>query len=82
MLVSISGMLSTLIVAGILGFIEIEYGQALYSFMFFFIIPIGAGLAGFAAASGYYLGVKIFNSKPVGGVLINVLFDVSAYGTN
>ena len=64
LLVTVLGVGSTLIVAGVLGFIEVKFGWALYSFMFFFIIPVGAGFAGFAAASGYYLGAKLTHQKP------------------
>lgn len=73
LLVTALGVGSTLIVASVLGFIEVKYGWALYTFMFFFIIPVGAGFAGFAAASGYYLGAKLTHQKPAGGALLNMI---------
>lgn len=80
LLVSALGVGSTLIVAGILGFIEVKFGWALYSYMFFFIIPVGAGMAGFVAASGYYLGAKLTHQKPAGGVLLNMIgASISTY---
>lgn len=80
LLVTALGAGSTVIVAGVMGFIEVKYGLALYSFMFFFIIPAGAGFAGFAAASGYYLGAKMTHQRPAGGALLNMIgASISAY---
>jgi hypothetical protein len=74
------GLATTIAVGAALGAVELYTGFALYSFVFFFVIPVGAILAGFAAASGYYFGLTLLNDKPVGNVVVNmVLAAVSAY---
>lgn len=72
---------STSAVTGIaLGLIEYYTGYAIYSWTLWFVVPIGAILAGSAAASGYYTGAMLFHQKPVGGVLFNMAAaSVSAY---
>lgn len=63
-----------------LGLIEALTGHALYSVSLGLLLPIGAILAGFAAASGYYFGAKYFHQKPAGGLGLNiVLVSISAY---
>lgn len=79
-LVAAFGITSSLLTAIALALIEFYTGYALYSWMFWFVIPLGACLSGFAAASGYYAGAKICHQKPVGGVLFNMICaSVSAY---
>lgn len=73
LLVAVMGFTTSLVTAAILGAIEFYTGFAIYSFMLWFILPVGAIFAGFAAASGYYAGSKLFNQKPVGGVLFNMI---------
>ena len=64
----------------ILGLIEAFTGFALYSLMFWFIIPMGAIFAGAGATSGYYYGAKHFHQKPAGGIVINmILASISTY---
>ena len=41
-LVSTSGLISSLITALILVFVELQFNFAIYSFTFWFIIPVGA----------------------------------------
>lgn len=72
-LVSIFGISATLLTGITLGLIQVYTGFALYSLTFWFVIPVGAILSGFAAASGYYLGAKLFHQKPSGGVLLNMV---------
>lgn len=72
-LVSIFGLISSLITALILVFVEFKFRISIYSFMFWFIIPVGAVFSGFAAATGYYFGSKLFNLKPSGMILINMM---------
>ncbi len=79
-LIAVMGVGSSALTGVVLGLIEAWTGFALYSLMFWFIIPVGAILAGFAAASGYFLGAKLFHQKPAGGVALNMIFaSVSAY---
>lgn len=72
-LVSTFGLISSLITALILVFVELQFNFAIYSFTFWFIIPVGAFFSGFAAASGYYFGAKLFNHKPGGLILLNMI---------
>jgi len=72
-LVSTCGLISSLITALILVFVELQFDFAIYSFTFWFIIPVGAFFSGFAAASGYYFGAKLFNHKPGGLLLLNMI---------
>ncbi len=73
LLVSLIGICSALITAIILASLEYYMEIAIYSFTFFFIVPVGAIGAGIVASSGYYLGAKVFNEKPVGGIAFNMI---------
>lgn len=74
------GMVTTAVTAFVLGYIAVEYDLAIYSFMLFFILPVGAIAAGLAASSGYYFGALFFHKKPAGGVLLNmVIASLSAF---
>lgn len=72
-LVAAFGFSTALLTGVVLGYVEIEFGFAFYSWMFWFVIPVGAILSGFGAASGYYAGAMLFHQKPAGGVLLNML---------
>ncbi len=52
------------VTALILALVESNSGFAFYSLMLWFVIPAGALLSGFAAASGYYFGAKLFHHRP------------------
>jgi hypothetical protein len=67
------GMASSVLTALVLALIETKFGIALYSFMWWFVIPIGAIAAGFAAATGYYFGAKTFHHRPTRLLLFNVV---------
>ncbi len=74
------GITASLLTGITLGLIEVYSGFAIYSWMFWFVIPVGAFLSGFGAASGYYAGAMLFHQKPVGGVLLNMLSaSISAF---
>ena len=80
LIVGILGIGTSLLTGVILGLIEVYTGYAIYSWMLWFVIPVGAFLAGFVAASGYYAGAIWFHQKPVGGVLFNMISaSVSAF---
>ena len=72
-LVAIFGISTSLLTGIFLGVIEVSTGYAIYSFMLWFILPVGALLAGLGAASGYYAGAKLFQQKPAGGILLNMV---------
>jgi hypothetical protein len=73
MLVAAFGITTALLTGVALGYLEVESGFAFYSWMFWFVIPVGSILSGFCAASGYYAGAMLFHQKPAGGVLLNML---------
>jgi hypothetical protein len=73
LLVTVFGGITSLLTGVILGLIEFYTGAAIYSYMYWFIIPLGALVFGMVAASGYYVGAKLFNQKPAGGVLFNMI---------
>lgn len=80
LMIAAMGIGSAALTGGVLGLIEAWTGFALYSLMFWFIVPVGAFLAGFGAASGYYFGAKVFHQKPAGGIAVNmVLASISTY---
>ena len=64
LLVGLCGFVTSLITAVILWWVELGFGFAFYSWMFWFIVPVGALLSGFAGASGYYAGARIFSHRP------------------
>ena len=67
------GATTSIITAAILAAVELRFDFSLYSWMFWFVIPAGAILCGFAAASGYYLGARLFNHRPTGILLLNMV---------
>ena len=67
------GLATSALTALILWWIELKSGFALYTWMVWFVIPVGAILAGFAGASGYYAGSWWFGRRPTRLLLQNVL---------
>lgn len=73
LLTSVCGLATSILTGLILWFVEQKFGFAFYSWTFWFVIPVGAGIAGFAAASGYYLGAWLFGHRPSRLLLLNIL---------
>lgn len=67
------GIVTSSLTALILALVETKLGFAFYSFMWWLVIPVGALLSGFAAASGYYFGAKVFNHRPTRLMLFNMI---------
>lgn len=75
-----TGAVTSLVTAAILVVIERSTGFSFYTYMFWFVIPAGAVLSGFVAASGYYLGARLFNHRPTKILLLNmVVISVAAF---
>jgi hypothetical protein len=72
MVVAACGFIFSLATAVILYLIEERTGLALYSFTLWFVIPVGAILAGLVAASGWLLGAWVLNHKPSRLLLANM----------
>lgn len=67
------GVVTSILTAVLLFLIEQIFGVSLYTWTFWFVIPIGALLAGFVAAGGYYLGARLFNHRPTSLILLNMI---------
>ena len=76
LLVALFGIATTVLTAAGLVYVELRYDTAIYSFVYGFVIPIGAFLSGLVAASGYYLGGRLFSYRP-GRAMMAVLLAVS-----
>lgn len=59
-----TGIATSLVTAVIVTIIHNVTGFNVFGFTVWFILPIGAGLCGFAAASGYYLAAKYLHMQP------------------
>ena len=67
------GATTSIITAAILAAIDLRFNSSLYSWTVWFVIPAGAICCGFVAASGYYLGARVFNHRPTGILLLNIV---------
>lgn len=67
------GAVTSLFTAALLFFIEQQFDLSVYTFTLCFAVPIGAIGAGFVAASGYYVGAKVFNHRPRAVILLNMV---------
>jgi|SRR5580698_8210165 hypothetical protein len=67
------GATTSVITAIILAAIDLRFNFSLYTWMFWFVIPAGAVCCGFVAASGYYLGARLFNHRPTRILLLNMV---------
>lgn len=73
LLAGLCGFVTSLLTAVILWWVEVQFGFAFYTWMFWFVIPVGALLSGFAGASGYYAGSWAFGHRPTGLLLLNIV---------
>jgi len=73
LVVGLCGFVTSLLTAVILWWIEAQFGFAFYTWMFWFVIPVGALLAGFAGASGYLAGSWFFGQRPTRLLLLNIV---------
>lgn len=73
LLVAGFGAATSFLTASILAALEIEFGFSIYSWMFWFVIPVGAICSGLAAASGYGAGARYFNHRPTKLLLLNIV---------
>src|SRR5579872_749820 len=73
LLVTLAGIITSALTAVLVLLLTNWTGYEIFSFMFWFIIPVGAICAGFAAASGYFFGCYFLNHRPSKGVFVNML---------
>lgn len=71
--VGLCGFITSLFTAALLWWVEVQFGVALYTWMFWFIIPVGAVLSGFAGATGYYIGAWFSGYRPSSRLLLNIV---------
>jgi hypothetical protein len=71
LVVTACGIVTSVLIALLLALLESRFGIAVYSFAFVFL-PVGAVAAGLAAASGYYLGGRLFQRRPTRVLLFNI----------
>jgi hypothetical protein len=72
-LVAPFGLATNFLVALLLWWIETKFGFAFYSWTFWFVVPVGALFAGFAGASGYYVGSLLLGHRPTRLLLLNLV---------
>ena len=73
LILSICGLATSLLTAVLLWVIESKLEFRAHSFMILFILPVGALISGFIAASGYYLGARLFHCRPTAMLTLGVL---------
>jgi hypothetical protein len=73
LIVTVLGMLTSAATALVLALLDVRVGLAVYSFMLWFVIPLGAVLCGFAGASGYFAGARLLQYKPTGRFVYHVI---------
>jgi hypothetical protein len=76
LLITAAGVTTTALTAWLLWFLEQRFQFALYSWNFWFVIPVGAMASGAVAASGYYAGALLLNHRP-GRLLLGSVLAVS-----
>lgn len=62
--VAACGLITSVLTAIAILVVERLVGINLFTLMVWFVLPVGAGLAGAAAASGYYFGSLYFHRRP------------------
>jgi hypothetical protein len=74
------GFATSTAVAWLSWLLAAKWGFAIYAWMFWFVIPVGAGFCGAIAASGYWIGARLFNHRPSPLLLLNILLvSLSTY---
>lgn len=73
-IVAAFGMATSILTALLLVYVQSTLNFGFYTLTYFFVLPVGAGISGFAAASGYFFGARLFNHKPSGLILLNMVF--------
>lgn len=62
--VALAGLMTSILTAIIVTVFHSYTGFNLFQFSLWFVVPVGAALCGFAAASGYYLAARYLHMKP------------------
>jgi hypothetical protein len=54
-------------------YLEQEHEISIYGWLYMFVIPIGAILSGFVAATGYWIGARLVHHRPSKSILWNMV---------
>jgi len=72
-LVAALGALTSLLTTLVLVVVDQRLDFSFYTLTIWFVVPVGAICSGFAAASGYYAGSRLFNHRPTPLLLWNMI---------
>src|SRR5688572_26158630 len=67
------GLITSTAVAWASWWLATKWDMAVYPFMVNFVIPIGAMGCGIVAATGYWIGARLFNHRPSRTLLFNIV---------
>jgi hypothetical protein len=73
LIVTAFGFVTSWATAYALVYFEHEHQVSIYAWLYAFIIPVGAILSGFVAATGYWIGARVFNHRPTKSILWNMV---------
>ena len=71
--VALAGLATSILTAVAVTVFDRITGFNVFTFAIWGIVPIGAGLCGFAAASGYYVAAKYLHQRPTKVLLIQMV---------
>jgi hypothetical protein len=71
--VAFCGLLTSLLTAVLVTLFDLATGFNAFTLSVWVIVPVGAGLCGFAAASGYYLAARYLHLRPSKSLLIQMV---------
>src|SRR4051812_1746689 len=67
------GMATSGAVAYASHYMAVHWDFAPFTWMANFVIPVGALLCGFVAATGYWIGARLFNHRPTRMLAVHIL---------
>lgn len=71
--IALAGLVTSIATAAIVTLFHLWTGFNLFTFSIFVIVPVGAGLCGFAAASGYFFAAKFLHQKSTKWLLLQMV---------
>ena len=73
LIITAFGAMTSILTALVLFLIEQTFEVSVYAWIWCFVFPVGALLAGFAASGGYYFGAWYFDYRPTRQILLNMV---------
>jgi hypothetical protein len=71
--VALAGLVTSLLTAILVTAIDKLTGFNVFTFSIWIVVPVGAGICGVLAASGYYLGAKVLHQRPTPILLVQMV---------